>query len=171
MAERRKSKRRSSPRSKKIAVEAPETDEYKILNFKPPDGYKKTQRTRQDIISLDKDEIRRKFEGFIRIQEDEYPMIQPNTYIRYLKDGKLYRVGGTLVLNKWPKYWLLKSTDGKNIKWSVPLEETKNIYFRKDMEEMAKLKSKKDKLYEAVMEGRFKLISPEDYQKVIKQLK
>lgn len=162
---RKTSKKRSnqdSTKSKTIDLSELDIDEYRIVNFKPKDGYKRPKKTLQDTISQDKNEIKKRFEGYAKIDPDDYPSIQPNTYIRYLKDAKQYRAGGILVLNMWQKgYWVLKSTDGKGVRWSVPLK-SKNIYFRKDPEEIKRIQENKDKLYDAVMNGRFKLISVKD---------
>lgn len=132
-------------------------------------GLDKNGMSRQDKISQDKNLIRKKFEGFIRIKPEDYPAIQPQTYIRYLKDGKLYRAGGIVVFNKYPKYMLLQSTDGNKVKWTCSFEG-KNVYFKKDMEAIKKLKEKKDKLYQGLMDGEYKLLSKEEYLEYEKYL-
>lgn len=144
--------------------EEDDLDEYRIVTFKPKDNYQKTSTTKQDEISENIDEIKKRFEGFKLIKQEEFPTIQPGTYIRYLKGGKLYRAGGVLVLNKSPKYWVLQSTDGRKIRWSVPLQTGNNRYFRKDPEIQRKLEENKKKLYKAVVSGKYVLMKAEEYQ-------
>jgi hypothetical protein len=144
-------------------------DEYRIANFKPIDNFTKSVSSRQDKISEDKNEMRGKFEGFLLIPKEDYKCIQPGTYIRYLKDGNLYRSGGLLKLNRWPKYWVLESTDGKKIRWSLPLEKTKNVYYKRDIEEARKTKKNKNKLYNAVMSHDYVVISKEEFEKLNKK--
>jgi hypothetical protein len=137
-------------------------DEYRQVNFKPKDGWKKEAETKQDEISKDIEEMKKKFEGYRLIPEEDYKTIQPGTFIRYLKGGKLYRSGGVLVLNKSPVYWVLQSTDGKKIRWSVPLQDNSK-YFRKDPEITRKLEENKQKLYKAVVSGNYVLMKKSDY--------
>lgn len=145
-------------------------DEYRIKNYKPRYNYTKTEQSKQDLISNDDKELELRFNGFIQIKEEDYRCMQPNTYIRYLKDGYLYRAGGKLVLNKWPKYWLLESVDGKKIRWSVPLKDTKNAYFQKDPE-IARNKKKEEKarqrFHEALQRGEYVALTKEEYEKLL----
>ena len=162
-------KRHSSPK-KTVQIKKPslkEEDQERITNFKTIDNYVKSNESRQDQISKDKEELKSKFQGFILIPKEDYRCIQPNTYIRYLKDGNLYRSGGVLKLNKAPKYWVLQSTDKKSkIRWSVPLENTKNVYFQKDMEDIRRTARNKEKLYKAVMNNEFVVIPKDAFEKL-----
>jgi hypothetical protein len=138
-------------------------DDYRQANFKPRDGWKKDGQSKQDEISKDIEEMKKKFEGYRLIPESEYSSVQPGTFIRYLKGGKLYRSGGVLVLNKSPTYWVLQSTDGKKIRWSVPLQDNSK-YFRKDPEITRKLEENKQKLYKAVVSGNYVLMKKDQYE-------
>lgn len=162
--------RQSSPPTSKKEDKKMTKDEYRIKNYKSKYNYTKTEQSKQDLISLDDKELEIRFNGFIQIKEEDYRCIQPNTYIRYLKDGFLYRAGGKLVLNKWPKYWLLESVDGKKIRWSVPLKDTKNAYFQKDPE-IAKTKKREEKarqrFHEAMMRGDYVALTKEEYEKLL----
>jgi len=159
----RSSPRKQSPKKKNIADE----DKDRIQNFKTIDNFVKTSESKQDQISKDKEELKKKFEGFLLIPKEDYKCIQPNTYIRYLKDGKLYRSGGILKLNKAPKYWLLQSADKRNkIRWSVPLENTKNVYYQKDMDAVRREAKNKDKLYKAVMNNEFVVIPKDAFERL-----
>ena len=82
---------------------------------------------------------------------------------RYLKEGILYRAGGLLKLNRWPKFWVLESIDGKKIKSSVPLQNTKNEYFMKDMELQKLNQRNKNKLYEGVIKEKFVVLDRDEY--------
>jgi hypothetical protein len=165
-----KSQKRSTPPKANNQEKKMTKDEYRIKNYKSKYNYTKTEQSKQDLISADDKELELRFNGFIQIKEEDYRCIQPNTYIRYLKDGFLYRAGGKLVLNKWPKYWLLESVDGKKIKWSVPLKDTKNAYFQKDPE-IAKTKKRQEKakqrFHEAMMRGDYVALTKEEYEKLL----
>ena len=156
-------KKRQSPKKQQTKEE--DLNEYRKTNFKTVDNYVKSTESRQDKISQDKEEIKGKFQGFILIPKDEYKCMQPGAFIRYLKDGKLYRSGGTLKLNRAPDYWILESTDGKKIRWSVPLQNTKNIYYQRDMDEVRRTKKNKDKLYKAVMSHEYAILSQTEIKK------
>ena len=136
-------------------------------NFKPKDNYVKTAESKQDLVSANESELKQRFEGFVMIGPEDLRAIQPGTYIRYLKDGILYRAGGVLKLNKWPKYWLLESVDGKRIRWSVPLQNTQNIYYMKDPE-IENKKEKSKKIYEAVMKNKMVLVDAVEYEQMRK---
>jgi hypothetical protein len=140
-----------------------ELDEYRIINFKPKDNYLKLSESKQDEISKDQYEVDQRFVGFKLIPEEDYRCIQPGTYIRYMKEGTLYRAGGVLKLNKWPKYWVLESVDGKKIKWSVPLQNTKSEYFMKDMQLYKEKQKTKDKLYDGVLKEKFVVLDRDEF--------
>jgi hypothetical protein len=161
-------KKRSSPKqSPKKQSSKNDDDKTRIENFKTIDNFTKTTESKQDQISKDKEELKKKFEGFLLIPKEDYKCIQPNTFIRYLKDGKLYRSGGILKLNKAPKYWLLQSADKRNkIRWSVPLENTKNVYYQKDMDALRREAKNKDKLYKAVMNNEFVVIPKDAFERL-----
>lgn len=109
------------------------------------DGWVKTLPSKQDIISRDKDAIEDKLKDWERIPESEYADIDTGTFIRYLKHdpktGKeMIRLGGYLIKNGAPDYWVLKSgkKGSRPITWSVPLKRhprypkvKPNKYFRK----------------------------------------
>ena len=157
-------KKNNSPKKKTTLKDE---DKDRIENFKTIDNFVKTEESKQDQISKDKEELKKKFEGFLLIPKEDYKCIQPNTYIRYLKDGKLYRSGGILKLNKAPKYWLLQSADKRNkIRWSVPLENTKNVYYQKDMDAVRREAKNKDKLYKAVMNNEFVVIPKDAFERL-----
>ena len=159
----RQSPKRQSPKKKQTEEE--ELNEYRKTNFKPIDNFVKSAESKQDKISQDKNEIKGKFEGFILVPKEDYKCMQPGAFIRYLKDGKLYRSGGILKLNRAPTYWILESTDGKKIRWSVPLQNTKNVYYQRDMDEVRRTKKNKEKLYNAVMSHEYAILSRSEVEK------
>ena len=149
-----------------------ELDEYRIANFKPRDQYTKKFETKQDRISENEEELKKRFIGFTLIDYDDYRAMQPGTYIRYLKDGSLYRAGGVLKLNKWPKYWILESlsVNKKKITWSVPLQNTKTLYFQKDKELAKRIQKKKNKMYEAVEKQEYMLIKNSEFAEMKRKM-
>ena len=160
-------KRKSTPPKKQPPKdESNDVDAYRIANFKPTDNFTKSVSSRQDKISEDREQMQEKFEGYILIPEEDYRCMQPGAYIRYLKDGNLYRSGGLLKLNRWPQYWVLESTDGKKIRWSLPLKNTKNIYYQKDIEAVKKKEKNKTKLYNAVMSHEYVVISKGEFEEM-----
>ena len=145
-----------------------ELDEYRMLHFRPKDNFEKLSHSKQDEISKDQNEVDQRLLGYLEIPEEEYRCIQPGTYIRYLKEGTLYRAGGVLKLNRWPKYWVLESIDGKKIKWSVPLQNTKSIYYMRDKEEIQRHQRNRERLYEGVLKEKFVVLDRDEYIKMRK---
>jgi hypothetical protein len=98
--------------------------------LKPVDEFQKTHPSLQDKISNDVKLFHAKIDNFEAIAEKDYADISLGTFIRYVtydKDGhpKL-RLGGFLVNNKAPQYWVLRSGSRgkKHITWSVNLQAT-----------------------------------------------
>lgn len=98
--------------------------------LKPVDEFQKTHPSLQDKISNDVKLFHAKIDNFDAIAEKDYADISLGTFIRYVtydKDGhpKL-RLGGFLVNNKAPQYWVLRSGSRgkKHITWSVNLQAT-----------------------------------------------
>lgn len=134
-------------------------DEIKTIIFQ-----KKSQ---QNEISKNPIELKKRFDGYTLIYPHEYKSVEQGTFIRYLKDRKLYRYGGILVMNKYPNYWVLESVKpGKRHRWSVQLKSN-NAYFKKKISqkspkkkpaENTKLQHQKDVLYNAVASGKYTLV-------------
>jgi hypothetical protein len=173
-------KRRSSNDSVKTIRISPEKkrktpkkdkNKEKIKNWKPDDGWVKQGKSRQDKISEDSKEFLKRFEGYSEIKHEEYSLIPEGTWIRYMKYepgtkfGFKYRSGGLLARNSYPDYWVLKPLGGRGKNWSVPLK-SKNRYFKKDRKEEKKIKDKKDKLYHAINDGKYVLLSIDDYKRL-----
>lgn len=143
----------------------------RIKNWKMHDGWIKQGKSRQDQISEDPKEFAKKFEGYVEIQPEEYPLMPEGTWIRYMrhapevKYGYQYRSGGILVRNCYPDYWVLKPAVGRGKNWSVPLK-LKNRYFRKDRGELKRVKERKEKLWNAVDTGKYMLLSVDEYKKL-----
>ncbi len=124
-------------------------------------GKRKTVETKQDVISKDPKLMKSKFKGFSLIKPEQYKYVNEGTFIRYLKDGKIFRFGGYLKNNKWPDYWVLQNkTRGDQIaSWCVPLKG-KNIYASRDndrSQDDVETKAMKETFYK-LKSGEYKLV-------------
>jgi hypothetical protein len=161
---------------------APPQNNEKLTKAQNGDGFVKTHASKQDDISSDPQQIKDFLSDFEQIKNEEYAKVEIGTFIRYIRyDPKTkkpqIRLGGYLIKNATPKYWVLKSgSKGKKaVSWSVPLITAKqgyipNVYYRKKG-----LLPKDDKLlygaevYESLESGRFKLVSVEEIEKMTGQ--
>ena len=104
-------------------------------------GWTKNEPSKQDKINQMSSKITEALENFERILPENYDKVEPGTFIRYIKydekSGKpQIRLGGYLIKNKAPTYWVLKTkTKPRPITWSVQLKNLKgtrpNEYFQK----------------------------------------
>ena len=118
----------------------------------PHKEYCKTAPSMQDLLSMDRELMISKLNNFQQISEGTYHDIDVGTFIRYLTFDRYsnmkLRLGGILVVNHAPDYWVLRSgAKGKShITWSVPLKcipkrsPRANVYF---MRKGTPLKSEK----------------------------
>lgn len=98
--------------------------------------------SKQDKINRDPSQIQENLVGFEQIAPAEYATVAPGTFIRYVSclanNKQQLRLGGVLVRNSAPEYWVLKSgrNKTKSVTWSVALKPTAknpalNIFYRK----------------------------------------
>ena len=114
------------------------------------DDYVRPEITKQDIISSDKDQIKKKLENWILVPEDYTYRVDCGIWIKYINKDGAFRNGGVLIKNASPDYFVLKNPI-KNISWSVNLKE--NHIFIEDLEKKEKEKKMKDLLYELWKNG------------------
>ena len=114
------------------------------------DDYIRPEITKQDIISSDKEQIRKKLENWILVPEDYTYRVECGIWIKYIHKNGSFRNGGVLIKNSSPDYFVLKNPI-KNISWSVNLKE--NHIFIEDLEKKEKEKKMKDLLYELWKNG------------------
>lgn len=94
----------------------------------PVADYKKEQPSVQDKISANPVLLEKTLQGYERILPSEYAKMENGTFIRYVVHGdrgeRKIRLGGYLIKNGFPDYWVLKSGSGKRkaVTWSVPLK-------------------------------------------------
>jgi len=135
--------------------------DYKTTsNTRMNDGYVRPKgKTKQDLISEDPTQMKKLFEGYKMIRKEQYKDIAEGTYIRYLKDRKFFRFGGTLAMNKYPDYWVLRNRNksGKVTTWCVPLKAN-NVYARKIKTEADYMPQSMKELYKAIESGDVKLV-------------
>ena len=177
---RRRKKSLKSPQIKTIKILPMEAGKQKSPNGKSEskygrvrlheDGYKKQKggKTKQEIVSENPELLKKNFVGFERILPDEYESIMEGTFIRYLKDRKLFRFGGYLDKNKYPDYWVLRNTnkEGRKVTWCVPLKGGKNIYCKRIKKDDDKPVAKSMKeVYQAISGGEYKLVRKDQLNK------
>lgn len=89
--------------------------------------WKKTEPSKQDLINAEPDMMKQKLLEFERISAAKYAEIDIGTFIRYIRYDKdsvpQLRLGGYLIKNSAPDYWVLKSggRGRRPVTWSVPL--------------------------------------------------
>jgi len=157
--------KRKSPQRKRTPRKSTDTRTIKLKkNYKAGprmnDGYVRPKgKTKQDLISEDTEQMKKLFEGYKKIKPTEYKNIAEGTHIRYLKDGKYFRFGGFLMMNKYPDYWVLKNRNkkGKITTWCVPLK-AKNVYAQKIKTEADYMPKSMKELYKAIESGDVKLL-------------
>lgn len=114
------------------------------------DDYIRPEYTKQDIISSDKEQIKKKLEGWILVPEDYTYRIDCGIWIKYINKNGSFRNGGLLIKNSSPEYFVLKNPI-KNISWSVNLKD--NHIFIENEEEKEKEKNMKNVLYNLWKKG------------------
>jgi len=114
------------------------------------DDYIRPEITKQDIISSDKEQIRKKLENWILVPEDYTYRVDCGIWIKYINKNGSFRNGGVLIKNASPEYFVLKNPI-KSISWSVNLKE--NHIFIEDLEKKEKEKKMKDLLYDLWKNG------------------
>jgi hypothetical protein len=144
------------------------------------DGFVKTCASKQDDINSDPTQIQTLLADYEQILPNEYNKMENGTFIRYIKyDSKSkpqIRLGGFLIKNGAPDYWVLKagSKGRRAITWSVPLTKTQgatqpNVYYRKK----GVLHGKEDKIrygadvYECLESGRYTLIQTDVLENIV----
>jgi hypothetical protein len=129
------------------------------------------------MISNDREMMISKLHNFERIDEKAYSDIDTGTYIRYITFDKptdprrpgamKLRLGGVLVVNRAPDYWVLRSgSKGKShITWSVPLKcdpkksPQPNVYFkRKGMPLKSEKQQHSGEALTILTSGKYKLV-------------
>ena len=144
------------------------------------DGFVKTCASKQDDINSDPNQIQTLLADYEQILPSEYSKMENGTFIRYMKyDNKSkpqIRLGGYLIKNGAPAYWVLKagSKGRRAITWSVPLTKPQgatlpNVYYRKK----GVLHGKEDKIrygadvYECLESGRYTLIQTDVLENIV----
>lgn len=135
------------------------------------DTYTKTGPSAQDIISANSTLFAKKLENFDLIPEEHYSDIDLGTFIRYIifdEDGvPKIRLGGFLVVNNAPDYFVLRSAGLKRLTWSVnlksthPLRKANKLYMKKGTRRISQKPGDAivaEKLLQAVLSGRYKLV-------------
>lgn len=133
------------------------------------DRYVKEGPSLQDKISANPSLMDAKLADYELILPEEYPKMENGTYIRYVKterNGKRKLcLGGVLIKNNYPDYWVLKSKGGRrSVTWSVQLKPTRgcpaNEYYRRK----GVLYAKEDKIkygaqvFDQVTSGKYCLV-------------
>ena len=167
-------------------------DEDKIITFRTrgnpkidnKSGYRgwvKTAESKQDRISANPEQVREKLTDFVLISVEEYPLVDTGTFIRYIryseKNEPKLRLGGYLIKNGAPEFWVLKSggKGRKPVTWSVPLkgtaERTASEYYCKK----GIIHSKDERtryggeVYEALKSGRYMLVETDTLEGLLGQ--
>ena len=136
------------------------------------DGWVKEKPSKQDRISADPILLREELREYQLIKPEEYQRITPGTFVRYIRydtqNNPKLRLGGYLIKNGYPDYWVLRSGRGqKRVSWSVPLKgdvtrgRLANQYYRKQ----GVMPDEKTKygveVFEALASGRYMLVPTE----------
>tara|TARA_A100001015_G_scaffold319471_1_gene442448 strand:+ start:799 stop:1833 length:1035 start_codon:yes stop_codon:yes gene_type:complete len=116
--------------------------------------YQRPEMTCQELISSEDDCIKEQFEGFIFIPPKYHQHIEKNTFVRYLTNDKKFRMGGLLILNRAPKYFVLKSSFNC-FSWSVDL--TKNQIYIEHGKRKKTINEEKTALYKLYQAGLLKV--------------
>tara|TARA_B110000037_G_C16900259_1_gene415902 strand:+ start:252 stop:653 length:402 start_codon:yes stop_codon:yes gene_type:complete len=119
------------------------------------DNYIKENKSKQDIINEDNEQIIKNLKNFIRIPNEFCEYLILGSKIKYITDDGIFRYGGILINNKFPNYIVLLNPY-KKITWCVNLN-TNNIF----MEDVKKKNEEKN-----IKESLFKL-----YKKDLLQIK
>ena len=118
------------------------------------DDYVRPEVTKQDIISSNKEDIKKKLEDWILVPEDYTYRLDCGLWIKYINKTGKFRNGGVLIKNGSPEYLVLKNPI-KNISWSVNLKE--NYIFIEDEEKKEKEKKMKELLYNLWKNGEIEI--------------
>lgn len=143
--------------------------------LRPIDEYQKTHPSLQDRISENVELFESKIENFDPIGDKDYADISVGTFIRYITFDKhrqpKLRLGGYLVNNKAPQYWVLRSGSRgkKHITWSVNLQaKPANIFFkRKGVPTKSEEQIHAREAYEALSSGKYHLVPRETLQQLM----
>jgi hypothetical protein len=143
--------------------------------LRPIDEYQKTHPSLQDRISENVELFESKIENFDPIADKDYADISVGTFIRYITFDKhqqpKLRLGGYLVNNKAPQYWVLRSGSRgkKHITWSVNLQaKPANIFFkRKGVPTKSEEQIHAREAYEALSSGKYHLVPRETLQQLM----
>lgn len=143
--------------------------------LRPVDEYRKTHPSLQDRISEDVQLFESKIQNFDPIADKDYADISTGTFIRYVTYDKhqhpKLRLGGFLVNNCAPQYWVLRSGSRgkKHITWSVNLQaKPANIFFkRKGVPTKTEEEVHAREAYEALSSGKYHLIPRETLQQLM----
>jgi len=101
-------------------------------------------------MSTDQETLMNKLKGYTQIHPDNYEDIDTNLWIKYVNQEGVVKVGGILVSNKAPLYFILKSPYTKR-SWRVNLE--KNAIFIKNVDDKIREMIEKNNLYKLYKEG------------------
>ena len=141
----------------------------------------KSEPSLQDKISENIDNIKKALKEYEPIPITDYKNIPTGTFIRYLhfdkkKNSPLIRLGGYMIKNCYPDYWVLKCGGAKGKKkvmtWSVPLQKTEkqsraNIYFKKKgttREDRIKYGAE---IYDSIQSGKYTLIETKKLEELL----
>ena len=84
--------------------------------------YKKEKITKQDKISNNLEQIKKKLDGYEEIPDESLILIPTGIWIKYISDENKYRHGGMLIKNSYPQYFVLKNPT-LNKTWCVDLKK------------------------------------------------
>jgi len=103
---------------------------YKLTRM-VDDEYDKPRQTMQDDLNQDKERIVKNLEGYLRIPYEECELLMEGIRIKYITEKGLFRVGGILIKNMFPKYIVLMN-EYRKLSWCVDLK--KNHIFMEDID-------------------------------------
>ena len=121
--------------------------------------YVRPEITKQDIISSDKEQIKKKLEGWILVPEDYTYRIDCGIWIKYINKNGAFRNGGVLIKNSSPEYFVLKNPFNDVI-WSVNLSNC--VIFMKDKKNSRQKMIEKNNLYRLYEAGYVKILDEPD---------
>ena len=124
------------------------------------EGYQRPEITKQDLISASPELLQKHLKNYVEIHPDNYEDISPGTMIRYiLRKEKKFRLGGSLIKNAAPEYFVLKNPFNDVI-WSVNLSNC--VIFMKDKKNSRQKMIEKNNLYRLYEAGYVKILDEPD---------
>ncbi len=135
-------------------------------------------KSKQDQISSDPALMQEKLDGFEQILPHEYVIMENGTFIRYVcyANGKpQLRLGGYLIKNSAPDFWILKSGGhaGRSVTWSVALKPVKgkpaNVYYRRKGVRYGKEEKIRygAEVFESLESGKYILVATDRFETIV----